>query len=178
MWEGDGGGGGGGDDVYLNPSILRLKQIQYYHLCEMASVIETKDMLLQRLRERLAQEDLQLKDLRNHGEDALLAVAGSLGFNPVDRVKVVRVLRIMFASSDAAQLMPEAEPAQGRPAQGSPRCKFCLEPLGQPSVRKSVCKACHRKRLNTYSEKYLPLMKVGSFMNEHFFYSSSRTVLK
>ena len=33
------------------------------HLCEMASVIETKDMLLQRLRERLAQEDLELMDL-------------------------------------------------------------------------------------------------------------------
>ena len=144
----------------------------------MASVTGRQEMLLQQLHERLAQEDLQLKDLRNHDEVALLAVARNLGFNPIDRVKVVKVLRIMFASSNAAQLMPEAEPAQGRPAQGSPRCKLCLEPLVQPSVRKSVCKACNRKRLNKYSEKYLPLMKVGSFMNEHFFHSSSRTVLK
>ena len=125
-------------------------------------------MLLQRLRERLVQKDLELMDLQYIGQEALFAVLGSLGFNPVDRVQVQSVLRIIFASSDVAQLMPEAEPAQGRPAQGSPRCKLCLEPLVQPSVRKSVCKACNRKRLNTYSEKYLPLMKVGSFMNEHF----------
>ena len=108
MWEG-GGGSGGGDDVYLNPSILRLKQIQYTygggaiecqrgercksgmgkkgkkhlssssssssgssssssnHLCEKASVITTKEVLLQRLRKRLAQQDLDLMDLRKVG---------------------------------------------------------------------------------------------------------------
>ena len=72
-------------------------------------------MLLQQLCERLAQEDLQLKDLRNHDEVELLAVARNLGFNPLESVKVMRVLRIRFASSNASQLQePEAEPAQGR----------------------------------------------------------------
>ena len=77
-------------------------------------------MLLQRLRERLEQEDLELIDLRHIGQDALFAVMASLGFNPIDTVKVQSVLGIIFASSDVAQLMPEAEPAQGRPAQGVP----------------------------------------------------------
>ena len=98
-----GGGGGGGDDVYLNPSILRLKQIcTVYHLCEMASVTETKDMLFQRLRERLLEQDLELTDLRDIGEDALFIFLGTLGFNPVDSVRVQSVLKKNFASSDVA----------------------------------------------------------------------------
>ena len=65
-------------------SILRLKPIcTVYHLCEMASVIERKDMLLQRLRERLAQEDLELIDLQDTGQDALFTILGSLGLNPI-----------------------------------------------------------------------------------------------
>ena len=60
----------------------------------MALVIEKKDMLLQRLRERLAQEDLELIDLQGLGQDALFTILGSLGFNPIDRVKVQSVLRI------------------------------------------------------------------------------------
>ena len=58
-------------------------------------------MLLQRLRERLAQEDLELIDLQGLGQDALFTILGSLGFNPIDRVKVQSVLRI-FADEGGA----------------------------------------------------------------------------
>ena len=58
----------------------------------MAPVIERKDMLLQRLRERLAQEDLDLIDLQGLGKDALFTILGSLGFNPIDRVKAQKSL--------------------------------------------------------------------------------------
>ena len=67
----------------------------------MASVTGRQDMLLQRLRERLEQEDLELIDLRYIGQDALFAVLASLGFNPIDRVKVQSVLRI-FADEGGA----------------------------------------------------------------------------
>ena len=61
-------------------------------------------MLLQRLRERLAQEDLDLIDLQGLGKDALFAILCSLGFNPIDRVKAQRVLRI-FANKQPQDAM-------------------------------------------------------------------------
>ena len=67
-------------------------------------------MLLQRLRERLAQEDLDLIDLQGLGTDALFTILGSLGFNPIDRVKVQSVLSIIFASSDVRRDWGQGSP--------------------------------------------------------------------
>ena len=106
----------------------------------MAPVIERKDMLLQRLRERLAQEDLELSDLQDTGQDALFTILGSLGFNPIDSVKVQSVLRTIFASSDVAASPPnhasevDCVPAPQRLVADATNCATPLPPAkGPPS---------------------------------------------
>ena len=79
-------------------------------------------------------------DLRDTGQDALFIFLGSLGFSPVDSVKVQSVLRTIFASSDVAASPPnhasevDCVPAPQRLVADATNCATPLPPAkGPPS---------------------------------------------
>ena len=92
----------------------------------MTSENDRKDLLLQRFRERLAEEDLKLSDAQDLNQHDLFSFLEHLGFNPVDNVKIKSLLRVLVASSDVA--------ATSNNCASEVACALAPDVLGRPTL--------------------------------------------